>query len=463
MIMTIIIIIIIIIISLMNHTMLLKFILQLTMDEVSSETCFASLKNELQKHRMSYFALLRNLGIIILLLLLLIIFLLYLLTDNKVIENVEKCLIHIFNVTGVPVTSTIKIIRSTCKNNMDTLQRCLRSRKLQRLGKCCFLVILLTCFIWQCVFNFSKNRPNRKKNIRNYSFTLGGSTTNNSYQVEPFVGAMNIHIWRELCGFDVTNLRQHLFFPRYPSENFKHPITEFQIEDNSLDYGQVIFGFVHPPNTMSYRFAIVSDDTSELWLSSSEDPNQKQLIARVFTDGDIAWAGLNQLDKYPDQISQDMYLLKGSKYYLEVLHKQGIGDGFVQVFWKSFQEKKFKLISSEYLSPYSDNTSVAEKKHVFHSVLSERYHYELEQKFKRISKEYLDFYSLPLIPKDSYLTSCEYKSSVAYDVIESLVYPEDDTVMGDGEDGWPNRVADGDSIQAVVDKVTTSLRLKTYK
>ena len=60
--------------------------------------------------------------------------------------------------------------------------------------------------------------------------------------MEPFVGALNFHIWREVCGYELMNLRQHLFFPHYPNENFKQPITEFQIEDNSSDYGQVIFG-----------------------------------------------------------------------------------------------------------------------------------------------------------------------------------------------------------------------------
>ena len=83
---------------------------------------------------------------------------------------------------------------------------------------------------------------------------------------------------------------------------------------------------------MPYRFAIVSDDASELRLSSSEDPNQKKLIARVFKEGVSAWAKLNQFNKYPDQISKEIKLRKGNKYYIEVLHKQGIGDGFVQVF-----------------------------------------------------------------------------------------------------------------------------------
>ena len=54
------------------------------------------------------------------------------------------------------------------------------------------------------------------------------------------------------------------------------------IEDNTEDYGQRIFGFIHPPRNDSCLFGIATDDSSELWLSSSEDPRDKQRIARAF-------------------------------------------------------------------------------------------------------------------------------------------------------------------------------------
>ena len=47
-----------------------------------------------------------------------------------------------------------------------------------------------------------------------------------------------------------------------------------------------------------FRFAIASDDASELWLSTNQDPDKKQLIARA-----KAWTNKNELNKYPDQIS----------------------------------------------------------------------------------------------------------------------------------------------------------------
>ena len=349
---------------------------------------------------------------------------------------------------------------------MVAVKRFLRSRKLQRLGKVILPVTFLSFVAWHYVYKFSYQLDNIQVDVGNNSFRVSESTVNDTLQGKTAVSALNIHVWRDLCGSDITNLRQSLFFPRYPDERLKTFITEFEIKDDTFDYGQLISGFVHPPGSLVYRFAIASDDTSELWFSSSDHPNEKQLIARVFTEDATAWTSKNQLHKYPNQISRDVELRNGSKYYFEVLHKQGAGDGFVQVFWQSSQDRDFKLISSEYLSPYSDDVSVtAKNKDVLHSVMSGRYHHEVEQKANRISQEYLQFYSLPLIPKDSYLSSCDYKNSIVDGkvVSESLVYPEDDTTMGDLQytDTWPNRVADKDLIQTVVDMITTSLRLKT--
>ena len=352
---------------------------------------------------------------------------------------------------------------------MAAFQTLFQMRKLQRLGKFLLLVTVpLAFFIW-CDVNLSQKQMPINDKMEDNKVTA---------PTEPAAfSALNVYVWRGVCGADISNLRKSLFFPRYPDENIRSLFTKFQIEDHEIDYGQIIFGFVHPPSTMPYRFAIVSDDESELWLSSSEDPNQKQLIARVFKEGDAAWAELNQLHKYPDQISEDIKLRKGSKYYLEVLHKQGTGDGFVQVFWKSLLDKDFQLIGAEHVSPYSDeNVLTTKNKDVLHSVLSDRYHVDLELKSKTISNNYLKFYSLPLIPKDSYLPLCNYQSSFVLShavygyeglnyVSASLVYPEDNTVMGWPRDyqNFPNRVAGWDVIQVVVNKITTSLRLKTSK
>ena len=363
---------------------------------------------------------------------------------------------------------------------MAAIRAFLRPRKLQSLGKILILfMVLLACFIGYYLGNLPQKDMsiNDKMEIVGYNLTIVDPRGNGTSSTKEAFGALDVYIWRGLCGSDTSSLRSSLFFPRYPDENFRSHISKFQIEDRGISYGQLIFGFVHPPNTTLYRFAIVSDDTSELWLSSYEDPKQKQLIARVFKKGEAAWAQLNQLHKYPDQISKDIKLHKGSKYCIEVLHKQSTGDGFVQVFWKSLRDKDFKLMNSEYLSPYSDEIVVATKNtDVMHSVLADRYRIDLDLKSKRISKDYLKCYSLPLIPKESYLPLCDYQSSFVLSrtvyqyegvnyVSVSLVYPEDNTTMGWLGDyqAFPNRVAGRDIIQTVVEKITNSLILKTSK
>ena len=347
------------------------------------------------------------------------------------------------------------------------MQLFLRWRRLQRVGKVLVLA-LTTCFASYFFFTFSKLSAKilDDGSVADTTLAIKHVTTQNQ---------LNVHIWRGLCGGSVANVRKSLFFPRYPDE--QKFVSDFQIEDDGVDYGEKIFGFVHPPRDGSYRFAIASDDTSELWLSASEDPDKKQLIASVFIENATAWTDKDVLDKYPEQTSNFAVKLRGGrKYYVEVLHKQGTGNGFVQVFWTSPDNNAdFKLITSKYVSPYFHETSSTAKKVAIHNVFSARYTHEFEQKSNRTSREFFKFYSLPFISKVNYLLPCDYKTSfVSKDhvyryeglkmVAESNVYPADDTLMA-GDKGivwtWANRAADKQIIHSVVDKIISSLRLKT--
>ena len=292
------------------------------------------------------------------------------------------------------------------------------------------------------------------------------------------MGALNIHVWREVCGSSIQNLRRYLLFPHYPDEMFmKLNMLKFQIIDNTIDYGQRIFGFLHPPHSDEYNFAIASDDESELWLSPSDDPKEKQLIARVFKEGVSAWTKKDELHKYPGQISEHLMLSGDRKYYIEVVHKQGVALGFVQVYWKRRSDSDFYLISSEYLSSHANDVMITKAKDVLHSLLSESYRQDLELKSKSTDHKRLQFPSLPLLPKDSYLPLCDFQSGSLSNggkvyryqgrkaVQLSSVYPADDSSALTYKNLriWPNKIANGDKIQAVTDEIITSLNHKTSK
>ena len=304
------------------------------------------------------------------------------------------------------------------------------------------------------------------------------TTTNGTPSVIAAVGALNIHVWREVCGSSIQNLRRYLLFPHYPDEMFmKLNMLKFQIIDNTIDYGQRIFGFLHPPHSDEYNFAIASDDESELWLSPSDDPKEKQLIARVFKEGVSAWTKKDELRKYPGQISEHLMLSGDRKYYIEVVHKQGAALGFVQVYWKRRNDTNFYLISSEYLSSHANDVMITKAKDVLHSLLSESYRQDLELKSKSADHKRLQFQSLPLLPKDSYLPLCDFQSGSLSNggkvyryqgrkaVQLSSVYPADDSSALTGENlrNWPNKIADRETIHAVTDEIITSLNHKTSK
>ena len=81
-------------------------------------------------------------------------------------------------------------------------------------------------------------------------------------------------------------------------------------------------GFITAPATGTYVFWISSDDNSELWLSTNDDPANKSLIASV-----PDWTDPDEWYEYSQQQSAGISLIAGQKYYVEALQKEdGGGD-----------------------------------------------------------------------------------------------------------------------------------------
>ena len=354
------------------------------------------------------------------------------------------------------------------------LRRFYRLRRLQTYFK--ILLILLSAYsIPFSLYTLSKLQKNLTVNNGVQLFNETPEMINASESiasesiatVSALDGFLNVYIWRKLCGDSVENLKKLPFFPQHPDEEKVADVLH--IEDNTEDYGQRIFGFIHPPRSDSYLFGIASDDSSELWLSPSEDPRDKQLIARVFDGQSIACTKVGHLEKYRDQVSKTAFKLeRGKKYYIEVLHKQIKGAGFVQVFWRTSDDLNFKVISADHISTYRKAPAVA-RKEAIPTVLSKRFQNSLQIKSANGTKhDYFKFYSLPFIPIEKFLPLCDYKTTRQKVkrfqgiklVIDSHVFPGDDTTMGlDDGDIWtrPNLRVDEDLIESVVDKIMSSI------
>jgi len=293
------------------------------------------------------------------------------------------------------------------------------------------------------------------------------SERNVEHDSPTFNVTLNAHMWYGICGMSVDNLRNWPHFPYFPNQ--RSFVSEFRKSQlPSVDSGARIFGFVHPQVSGMYRFAITSDDTSELWLSSNEDPASSEMIARVYSPHASAWTEEGDYNKYPNQISKEILLHAGKKYYIESLSKQGSGAAHVAVYW-SYGNSTFAIISSKYLSSlYTKDNRQSIPLHA-----GKRSNISLETK-----SSLYHFNQLPLINKKDYtkfLPTCPYSPSFlvrqklqryqgVWRTITSHVFPQDDTdmIQSSLRQHWckPNELANESRVQSVVDKFVDSLRFR---
>jgi hypothetical protein len=126
------------------------------------------------------------------------------------------------------------------------------------------------------------------------------------------------------------------------------PLTSFEVPSNAGDnYGQRIRGYICAPISGQYTFYIASDDNSELWLSTSDNPASKVRIASV-----VGWTGKREWTKFASQKSVSITLLAGVRYYIEALHKEGSGGDHLAVGWIIPGSSAISVIPGSVLSPF---------------------------------------------------------------------------------------------------------------
>ncbi|MGE5557840.1 MAG: sugar-binding protein, partial [Bacillota bacterium] len=161
-------------------------------------------------------------------------------------------------------------------------------------------------------------------------------------------GAGNIlrQYWTGISGTSVSDLTGNANYPDNPSGS-SNPASFEAPTDWADNYGTRMLGYIHPPTSGTYYFWIASDDSSELWLSTTDQPANKVKIAYV--DG---WTSSREWNKYTSQASVGISLTGGQRYYIEALQKEGGGGDNLAVSWQvpgGAQE----VIPGSYLSPYT--------------------------------------------------------------------------------------------------------------
>lgn len=158
-------------------------------------------------------------------------------------------------------------------------------------------------------------------------------------------GGIDWEVWFGVSGNEVWRI------PVGTTPDMHTPLVSFQsVPDYGTNYGARIRGYICAPQTGAYTFWVASNDHSELWLSTDDDPDNKVRIAWL----DRA-TGPQEWNKFPSQRSQTVWLEAGHRYYIEGLHKQGVGADHFAVGWQLPDGTLERPIAGAHLSPITNS------------------------------------------------------------------------------------------------------------
>lgn len=186
-------------------------------------------------------------------------------------------------------------------------------------------------------------------------------------------GFLNLHIWENVCHFQVESLREFILFPQAPSKR-RLLTSSCKYDKKSNNFGERMFGSISPSTSGDYQFAISSSGNSELWLSSDESSANLRKIAFLGSRDNRGRGKPGNYSKVSTQVSTTFYLEKNMKYYMNVLHKHQSGKVHLEVAWRSASQAKFSVITGEYLWAEVNDSHVADN-----AVRLADYHEELQQ------------------------------------------------------------------------------------
>lgn len=149
-------------------------------------------------------------------------------------------------------------------------------------------------------------------------------------------------IWRRVGGGAINDLRGRLNSP--PTDVELVPHSDYKLNGN--DFGARLRGYLTPTADGEYRLEVCSDDQSEVWLSSDENPANRRLVCHLYD-----YAGRDEWEKRPTQRSQPLTLAAGKRYFIEVLYKQGGGSAHLRLGWTLPGGKTERPIPPERFSP----------------------------------------------------------------------------------------------------------------
>ena len=135
----------------------------------------------------------------------------------------------------------------------------------------------------------------------------------NALCITPNCGA-TLDTWRGIGGATIADLMSGTNNLANTPDKSERLVSLLEAPTNaSDDFGSRMSGWLMPPITGSYEFWNASDDQGEFWLSSNDNPANKN--RRCYTPGAVSPLFFTA---FPEQKSAPISLVAGQPYYYEV-------------------------------------------------------------------------------------------------------------------------------------------------
>ena len=151
-------------------------------------------------------------------------------------------------------------------------------------------------------------------------------------------------------GSYLNDLYESAVFPGTPAYSETLPILGKPNADEVNDFGTLIQGYLTVPVSGNYKFNVTGNYNAIFFLSSNEDPANKQAHQALLTSS----TGMTEHNKFIWQSTSFIYLEANTYYYIELNHKDGSGSEHFSVFWQTpFTETGvWKRIPNTYFYDY---------------------------------------------------------------------------------------------------------------
>ena len=161
-------------------------------------------------------------------------------------------------------------------------------------------------------------------------------------------GGLLREVWNGVNSSDIWALMAD---PRYPDNPDSRGLIEAYCGPSNVGdaYGTRVRGYIHPDVTGDYRFTVTGDNQTKLILSTDDTEANGQPIAEV-----IGHTGPHEFHKMASQKSGVIRLVAGRRYYTELIHQEGVGGDFFNVFWQTPTNSSRVIVPGANLSPYVD-------------------------------------------------------------------------------------------------------------